>query len=1445
MAVSPRAPAGSSAKDPAHQRPSFGVRGKLLALVMVVLIPIIAVYGVGVFVRYENEVQRELKESEILARAVSSALVNHLEKLLDMERAVGSSVAVTNREMTPDEIEVLLKAQLVEEPTLMAIGWMDAAGITRASTHGPSVRGLDISDREFYQRILAGEDRVVANVTMGKVTDRPTVLVAHAIRKDGRLLGMVAASLDLTTLDKVLPPVPVERRQFGFLDRNGRIIYRNDYPTMPLPQRETRPDTQGRRSLSGETVLTRSYRDSETGTVRMGISIPVEPLGWAYFTNVPVSVIMREFWTDTARNAVAILLAAAVSVALATYLGRSLLHPILALQRAARAISAGDLGARVALPGSDEIAAAAQTFDNMAARVQVADEIMKARVTAVARLSQEALAGAPVDALADAAAGLVALSLNVEAAAVLEMLPASRQTRIQAAVGFPDGTAGMVTPYGYDMLAALVADGSQPMVLSDIPAVMGDALDPLGIRILCGAAVAITGRAQPYGALVADSVTPRQFSESDLHFLQAVANVIATAIDRRRLEAEQAFLARAGSVLAGSLDTETTLENVTQMATEFLGDWVAVDLFAAGVPAVKVKARASTPEAAATALALEERLRSGAPYYQALRERMQRGESKIDRELAPERLQAAFGDDLQTREVMLRIRPTSFIAVPLVAGGKCIGGMSFATCGLSRGFDEQDLALAQELARRAALAMDHARLYAEATRALAGRDRALAEAETERKRLYTLFEEAPAIIQILHGPDLVVTMSNRMYRKVQGTRATIGRPKFESQPELVNQGFKSLLDQVYRTGIPYEGKETRVLVMRGGKGPLDEGFFDFVYQPIHDSNGQVEGIFTHAFEVTEQVKARRQVEALAADLRMLARQQAAIAALGQRLISGAGLQAFLTECVEVAASVLGLEVSRVLELQPDGQHFVLRARVGPLPSEDALRVEDEPGVFTMAGYTLSVAEPVIVTELQADTRFAHARYVRGKPGISGVAVRIPDEVVPYGVLSVASFTHLTFTQDDVNFLQSVSHMISRAVQHQRDRQRLDTQHTIARILAEGADEAATTAQILKALCHGLGWDVSLLWLIDPVTLLVTCTDMWQVPEMTGTAFLSHNRGLVRPMGRGMLGQVYRQARPVWLADATREDSFRRRKVAGQDGLHGGLWIPILVENEVLGIIECFSREVRRPDQAVMNLAANLGSQIGQFILRRRAESELRQLNAQLEDRVAERTAELKAANQELESFAYSVSHDLRAPLRTVDGFSQALVEDCGDLVGEDGKDYIRRIRGAARNMGSLIEDLLRLSRVMRQEIRREQVDLTAMGRSVLAELQREQPERDVRITVADGLTAYGDERLLRLVLLNLLSNALKFTSRTPQPEITFGAEKHDGRPVFFVRDNGAGFDMAYADKLFVPFQRLHLSTEFDGTGVGLATVQRVIQRHGGRVWAEGKIGHGATFYFTL
>jgi signal transduction histidine kinase len=289
-----------------------------------------------------------------------------------------------------------------------------------------------------------------------------------------------------------------------------------------------------------------------------------------------------------------------------------------------------------------------------------------------------------------------------------------------------------------------------------------------------------------------------------------------------------------------------------------------------------------------------------------------------------------------------------------------------------------------------------------------------------------------------------------------------------------------------------------------------------------------------------------------------------------------------------------------------------------------------------------------------------------------------------------------------------------------------------------------------------------------------------------------------------------------------------------------------MSNDEIGLLaQAFNdmlAEIERRTSAIETSNRELEREVGE---RARAEKEILRLNEQLETRVQERTAQLESTNKELEAFSFSVSHDLRAPLRSIDGFSHALLDDCADRLPEEGRRYLTRIRMSTERMAQLIEDLLNLSRVSRGAIEKRELNFSDLARDVAADLRHREPNREVEVTVWDGLAAVADSRLLRAALENLIGNAWKFTSKAPDARIEVGALRDGEQTTYFVRDNGAGFDMAYADKLFGAFQRLHGVSDFPGTGIGLATVQRIVARHGGRIWADAQVGKGATFFFTL
>jgi len=294
---------------------------------------------------------------------------------------------------------------------------------------------------------------------------------------------------------------------------------------------------------------------------------------------------------------------------------------------------------------------------------------------------------------------------------------------------------------------------------------------------------------------------------------------------------------------------------------------------------------------------------------------------------------------------------------------------------------------------------------------------------------------------------------------------------------------------------------------------------------------------------------------------------------------------------------------------------------------------------------------------------------------------------------------------------------------------------------------------------------------------------------------------------------------------------------------GAILEPAAAAKDAIICLRCISRHASNSQFIVLN--RKIEELNREIRARERTEEQVRTLNEDLEQRIESRTAELRGACQDLESFSYSVSHDLRAPLRGIQGFSQALLEDYETRLDDTGRDYLRRICASAARMDRLIDELLEFSRIGRHQIRHEQVSLSGICTDIIGQLRNEEPGRETDISIAGNIFTTGDAHLLNIVMDNLLRNAWKFSGKVEHARIAFGELEQDGERVFFVRDNGAGFDMRYADKVFDAFQRLHGVDEFPGSGIGLATVQRIMVRHGGRIWAESELGKGATFYFTL
>lgn len=446
-----------------------------------------------------------------------------------------------------------------------------------------------------------------------------------------------------------------------------------------------------------------------------------------------------------------------------------------------------------------------------------------------------------------------------------------------------------------------------------------------------------------------------------------------------------------------------------------------------------------------------------------------------------------------------------------------------------------------------------------------------------------------------------------------------------------------------------------------------------------------------------------------------------------------------------------------------------------------------------------------------------------------------------------------FTERDLALAESIGRQVAVSIENARlfaaEQRRvtlLTALHETGLDLSAQLDLPALLQTIMQRAAHLLGATMGGFYLMEPDG--ETLTHVANLPM--------ENLNPSVKLGEGVVGQVAQSGLPLII------DDYRHwpGRLSNDVPFCGVVSVPILWQNRVLGVISICDPQPNRFEtndiESVRLLAAQAAVAITNARLyaaqqrdlaeRQRAEEEIRRLNAQLEERVRQRTAQLEATNRELEAFAYSVSHDLRAPLRAVAGFARLLAEEQATQLTPGAQKFLGQIQGNARRMSQLIDDLLNLSRLTRAELRHQPINLSLLAHEACLAQQQHEAQRRVECHITPNLTAYGDPNLLKIVLENLLGNAWKFTAQRPQAHIEVGSQRlPNGERAFFVRDNGAGFDMRYVDKLFGAFQRLHHPDDFEGTGIGLATVQRIIHRHGGRVWAEGAVDQGATFYFSL
>jgi PAS domain S-box-containing protein len=565
-----------------------------------------------------------------------------------------------------------------------------------------------------------------------------------------------------------------------------------------------------------------------------------------------------------------------------------------------------------------------------------------------------------------------------------------------------------------------------------------------------------------------------------------------------------------------------------------------------------------------------------------------------------------------------------------------------------------------------------------------------------------------------------------------------------------------------------------------------------------------------AQELQSEITERMRIET---ELRKRATRLELLTDLAHRTTAILEINELLYTAVELLSNTFGY--SNVNILLVEGDQVVLKAA-----SMQSLRLLEgsillKVGIEGINGWVAKHGEPLLVNDVTRDSRYqAKIPELQMKSELA-VPIQFKGRVI--GVLDAQSKQLANFTQDDVTTLSAVADQLAIAIEN-------------ARLYDAAQQELEERRQTELALRES---EARYRGIVEDQTDMIC-------------RFLPD--GTITFANQAYCRSINSDREAVLEMNLFTQITTDNRKQVEKNIANLTKVTPVIVDEYM--VVKPDGKVIWEQwiDRALFDEQGNITQyqSVGQDITgRKRAELEIYRLNEQLEQRVSERTAQLEASNRELEAFAYSVSHDLRTPLRGIDGFSQALLDDYSDVLDDEGKDYLHRVRNGTQKMGELIDDILKLSQITRHEMHVKLIDMTSMVDQITQTIKAAEPDRMFEFEIAENIQAYGDEHLVRIALENLLRNAAKYTSRKKVAHIEFGTQLSKGDKVFFVRDNGAGFNMAYKDKLFVAFQRLHSSNEFSGSGVGLSIVSRIVSKHNGRIWADSKEGEMAIFYFTL
>jgi len=795
----------------------------------------------------------------------------------------------------------------------------------------------------------------------------------------------------------------------------------------------------------------------------------------------------------------------------------------------------------------------------------------------------------------------------------------------------------------------------------------------------------------------------------------------------------------------------------------------------------------------------------------------------------------------------------SALYTPIKSEGRAIGVMQLQSPRLDA-YTPEDVDLLAAMANVAAVAIQNAQLHEAILSELAERRRAEDQLRRQTAILSTLLNSPQETVALLDvsGTVLAINLSGA-HRFGMSPEEMAGQNIYALIPEPVSGERKRIIADAMRTGQPAHFEDQR----------QGMHFMNGVY-PVNDpQSGELLGVTIFAVDITERVRSemerRRAEEALRESeglLRIMAENypNSYISIIERDLTVGfTSGQEFKKQGLD-PNDFVGLTLEQVF-----GEHTSL-VKENYLEAFGGAETQFE--LFTNNQHHLYRVVPLVNPDGQIGRILAVVENITERKRAEAQIVESQAEL--QRLLAEADQSRralLRVVEDQKRAEEEIRRLneeleqrvADRTAQLARRNRELSVLYTISRATAESLDLEKTLNNAFEATLEALSVEAGGIYLLESDGETMTL----RVHRGHSDEFVESVQRL--KVGEGIFGKAVVEKRPIVL-DVSEYPTQRLSPLVVREGFQTMASIPLLSAGQAVGALNLGTRRMRAFPPEELELLTAIGQQLGSAVQNARLYGALRQGAAQLE-----------AANQELEAFAYSVSHDLRAPLRAMDGFSATLLSQYQDQLDEQGRHYLDRVRAASQRMGDLINDLLDLSRVTRAALTRQPVDLSALAREIAAELQAQDPQRQVEIVIAEGLAAEGDAHLLRIALENMLGNAWKFTGKREQARIEAGCLPHpvppphpsaspldslggrlragagEGREggIFFVRDNGAGFDMAYAGKLFAPFQRLHGVHEFPGTGIGLATVQRIVARHGGRVWAEAEVDQGATFYFTL